>query len=334
MPFHMPIAAGILVPLLAATPLPVAHLSTGTLPASQAPVPVEVATAESALPPSTPEIIDLSVDGHRRMTVPVRIGGTGPFEFLIDTGAERTILSRAVAARLGLAATNTATLVGVAGSQVVDIVEVEEMNLGRRSFYGLVAPVLEGHFIGADGIVGLDSLQDQRVLLDFAANRMTVEDADAPGRNKGYDIVVRARSRSGQLIMADARVDGVPTQVIIDTGANTSIGNLALQRALARRRAHSRTELISVTGQTVAADMGLASTMELGGMKLANTMLAFTDAPAFHKLKMARKPAMLLGMDQLRLFRRVAIDFSAKRILFDLPAAGPKPPPIRNVAAL
>lgn len=299
MPFHPLIAAAALLPMIAAFPVSVAQ-STG---------PATAAT----------EVIVGARDRYDRMTVPVRIGPHGPYRFLIDTGAERTVLARNVVEQMGLAPSSTATLVGVAGSQQVDLVEVDEISLGRRTFYTLSAPVLEGINIGADGIVGLDSLQDQRVLIDFANNRMAIDDAAALGGNRGYDIVVTARRRSGQLIMANALVDGVRTDVVIDTGADSTIGNPALQRALARRHKTDKTQLISVTGQQITGDIGLARTVEIGGVRMQNTTIVFADAPAFDKLALSRKPAMLLGMAQLRLFRRVAIDFGSKRILFDLP---------------
>jgi hypothetical protein len=34
---------------------------------------------------------------------------------------------------------------------------------------------------------------------------------------------------------------------------------------------------------------------------------------------MDKKPALILGINALRLFRRVAIDFSKQEVLFDLP---------------
>ena len=37
-----------------------------------------------------------------RMTAPVRINGQGPFPFVVDTGANRTVISAELAARLGL----------------------------------------------------------------------------------------------------------------------------------------------------------------------------------------------------------------------------------------
>ena len=87
------------------------------------------------------DIVALRQDRHDRMTVPVRIGDHGPFQFMIDTGAQNTVLSIALAARLGLTPTAKATLVGVAGREVVDTVEVEQIDLGKRSYYGLLAPL-------------------------------------------------------------------------------------------------------------------------------------------------------------------------------------------------
>lgn len=75
--------------------------------------------------------------------------------------------------------------------------------------------------------------------------------------------------------------------------------------------------LTSVTGQQALADVGMGRRLELGGMDFLNVKLAYADSPAFAALGLERRPALLLGMEQLRLFDRVAIDFAARRILFD-----------------
>lgn len=271
------------------------------------------------------DVVKADIDRHDRMTVPVRIGKAGPFDFLVDTGAERTVLARDIATRLQLPMSGRGLLIGIAGTQGVDLVEIEEINLGRRSFYGLTAPLLEGYNIGADGIIGLDSLQDQRVLLDFAKKRMAIGDAVQLGGSRGFEIVVQARRRSGQLIMTNALIDGVRTDIVIDTGSDTSIGNRALQKALARRRKGETTQLQSVTGQVITADIAMARTVKLGTMTMSNSMLVFADTPAFEKLELVKRPALFMGMNQLKLFHRVAIDFATKRILFDLPSSAEIP---------
>lgn len=280
-----------------------------------------IATMQEAAPAAAAmDVIDIPRDRRDRPTVPVLLNTKGPYRFLIDTGSERTVLARSLVQTLGLAATGQRTLMGVAGSLRVDIVPIDTIALGRHEFYGIDAPVLDGFDIGAEGIVGLDSLQGQRVLIDFVKNRMAVGDAKALGGNSGFEIVVHARRRSGQLIMTNALVDGIRTDVVIDTGAETTIGNRALQEALRRRhREAHETEIISVTGQTITAQLDMARKITLDGVSLGNTVIAYADAPPFAKLGLDKKPALFLGMTQLRLFRRIAIDFASRSVLFDLP---------------
>ena len=293
--------------LIASAPL--ALLGALPLPAGQ----------DAATRASTTDIIKAVRDSSDRLTVPVRIGKDGPYDFLIDTGAERTVLARGLAERLGLVPNGRATLVGVAGSLAVDLVNVAEVRLGSRSYYDLSAPLLEGSHIGADGIIGLDGLRNRRVLIDFKRNLIAVDDAKQLGGNRGFEIIVRARLRGDQLIMTNALVDGIKTDVVIDTGSQSTVGNRALQRAMARRREPEKTSLTSVTGQSIVADLVFARRVTIGNLDFTGLALVFADAPPFERLNLSEKPAILLGMGQLRAFQRVAIDFQERKILFDLP---------------
>ncbi len=278
---------------------------------------------------SAVDVIGLNRDIDGRMTVPVRISAKGPFDFLIDTGSQNTVLSRSLAERLSLTPTKRATLVGIAGTTKVDAIELDQIDLGRRSFYGLFTPLLEGSNIGADGILGLDSLQGQRVVIDFGRKLMSIGDAKSQGGNSGYEIVVTAKRRSGQLIMTDARIDGVWADVVIDTGAETTIGNRALQRALEKRhRKIDQVMLGSVTGQQILADIGTGGMLNFDDLNINNVMIAFADSPAFAALNLDKKPALFLGMRELKVFKRVAIDFSTRKILFDLPGG------VRNIEGM
>jgi predicted aspartyl protease len=265
------------------------------------------------------DVVAGRADAADRMTVPVQIGSSGPYRFLIDTGSQRTVLSTELAAQLSLAPIERRRIVSVAGTLMADTAVLDELGLGRRSFYGLSVLLFQAHDIGADGIVGIDGLQSQRVLLDFAHDRMAIGDAKTLGGNTGYEIVVTARRRSGQLIMTRARIDGVQTDVVIDTGSDTSIGNRALQRALGQRGNLGQAKLSSVTGQQIVADMGFAKRLQVDQVAIQNLVIAYSAAPAFDALNLNSRPALLLGMRELRLFKRVAIDFSTRKVMFDLP---------------
>ena len=228
------------------------------------------------------------------------------------------MVSTAVAGNLGLTLGPRVRIVGMAGRDQVDTAQLDSLDIGRQSFYGLTVPLLEDRHIGADGIIGTDSLQHQRVLLDFAKNTITIGERQELGGNRGYDIVVRARRRSGRLIMTNADIDGIRVNVVVDTGSSITVGNRALQRAL-RDQQMGEATLSSVTGHTISANMGLANRLNIGRLNVDNVLIAFADAPAFKELKLDKRPAIFLGMREIRGFKRVAIDFDSRQILFDLP---------------
>lgn len=266
------------------------------------------------------DIVGMQKDRDGRMTVPVRVHEQGPFDFLVDTGSQNTVLSTELANRLGIQNRSRATLVGIAGRERVDAVSVEQLDIGRRSFYSLYAPLLTTTNIGADGILGVDSLQGQRVLIDFGKKLMAIGDAKTLGGNRGYEIVVTARRKSGQLIVTNARIDGILTDVVIDTGAQGTIGNRALQSAIAKRKGQvNQTMLRSVTGQEIVADLSTSRTLSIGAANINNVQIAYADTPAFGALGLGNRPAVLLGMRELQVFRRIAIDFATRKIMFDLP---------------
>ena len=184
----------------------------------------------------------------------------------------------------------------------------------------MTAPLVEsGNIGGADGILGLDGLQGQRVLLDFVKQRMLVADADELGGNRGYEIIVRAQRSLGQLIIADALVNDVKTAVIIDTGAQASVGNMALLERLRRSRAFGENTMTDINGQDLTGQVRICESLSIGEMNLTDIPILFVDTPPFDALGFADRPALILGMNELKLFRRVAIDFNKRQVLFDLP---------------
>lgn len=271
------------------------------------------------------DVVSIKEDNYNRMTVPVRLGEKGSYHFLIDTGSQNTVLSAALAGRLALERRSKVKLIGVAGVQEVDTVTLDELGLGRRSYYSLLAPLLAREDIGADGILGLDSLQGQRVQIDFRKGLMAVDDARALGGNRGYEIIVTARRKSGQLIMANALIDGVKVDVVVDTGAEYSIGNRALQKRLARFHRSGTIALKSVTGQVIMAELGLAKDLLIDKMNFGNVVIAYANSPAFKALDLEARPALFLGMRDMRALDRLAVDFSTRRIYFDVPIEAYRP---------
>jgi predicted aspartyl protease len=281
---------------------------------------IKPADTANPIDPAQADQIVLTKEQYERVTVPVTIKGQGPFRFMVDTGAQATVVSSQLADQLGLDDRSSAVLVGIASKAAVETAMIPEFELGSRSFYIRTAPIVpQENLGGADGILGLDSLQGQRVLIDFHKQRIYVADAKELGGNSGYEIVVKARRRLGQLIITGARLNGVDTNVIIDTGSQGSIGNLALLERLRRTHSLGDNTMTDVNGKTLTAAVRVGRKLEIDNMQMNNIPIMFADAPPFEALNLVKDPALILGINELKMFRRVAIDFSNQRVLFDLP---------------
>ena len=300
--------------------LPLATLLAAAPAAADSPALAETpaAVASTGLVDPAAEVLALEQERNRRLTLPVIVDGAGPYAFMIDTGSQATAITHEIRAALALPSAGTATLVGMASRREVDLVDIGRIEFGANSFTNFAAPVLERNNVGADGIIGLDALQDFRVLIDFRNQTIAVEDASERDRSGGFEIVVRARTKLGQLLITDALVEGVRATVIIDTGAQASLANTALRDRVRAKRAQ---EVLTtdVNGVDLLGELAIVSTLTIEGLALTDVPLTFADTPAFAALGLADKPALSLGMQHLALFDRVAIDFARQRILFDVP---------------
>jgi predicted aspartyl protease len=275
---------------------------------------------DGVLPPLAGSEVSVpaSADRMARMTVGVYVNDRGPYQFVVDTGANRTVLSSALAMRLGLPMGSPIRLHDIAGVSGAETALVGSLRVGTRRIDNIVAPLLSATDMGADGILGIDGLADQHVVMDFLGDRMTITPIrKVPGDSE--TIVVRARSRFGQLILADARIGSERVFVIIDSGAEYSVGNSVLRARLLRgKRANSAipVELVGVSGRTTMADLVVTPEMKIGGIVLRNVPIAFSDVHPFKQFGLSNKPAMLMGMDLLRSFARVSLDFEQKKVRF------------------
>ena len=130
------------------------------------------------------------------------------------------------------------------------------------------------------------------------------------------------RGRFGQLIMREMRVSGEPAAAFVDSGAQYSIGNHALRRAITLNRSGglSRTRstpVFGVTGQSLQAELAQVSDLRLGPHRLGPTTLLFADLHCFEALELSDRPTLLIGADLLGRFRRVTLDFSRNTVMFD-----------------
>lgn len=313
-----------LLALLLAAAQPSAAAPDSAVPdaARLAAAPTAVPTIPPATLDDTLEIVgeDLPADLQKRMYIDARINGSGPYRFLVDSGADRSVVGTRLAVRLGLPTARVAKLQSMAGLSDVTTVRLESLTLGRSTVDNLVVPALPERFIGAHGLIGIDALAEQRLKMDFDTRTVTIEDKRIPLTAEPGEIVVTARRRKGQLILTQCSVGGTQVYAVIDTGTDITVANLALARAVLGRvpPLQKTVTLVSVTGQSFEARLATLPTMRLGGLFLENVTVAFVDAAPFALFGIKDRPALLLGTDVLKSFKRMSLDFRNRRVRFTL----------------
>ena len=263
--------------------------------------------------------VSTRLDRIGRIVAPVYINGKGPFLFMLDTGANRTVLSDVAVQRLGLTMEDgTISVQGVNGRGLAPTVTIERLNAGELKFANVELPVLAGPVLDRiDGILGMDGLVDKKVTADFVRDRITI--VESRGRRAPFNrIVVHGTLISGQLMMIEGRVGRVPVKAIIDTGGAHTLGNPALQRALAAQRNRGditlTTSVVDANDRLKYGEISASPTISLGDATIRNTVITYGDFDIFRVWGLAEEPALLIGMDVLGTLAEFAIDYRRREL--------------------
>ena len=286
------------------------------------------------VPPLPPAIIDpaLDVGGQdvdakkieTRLSVFVHVNGRGPYRFIVDSGADTSVVGLRIAHDLELPLGTPAILNGMTSRDIVDRVKVASLTVGPTTFRDLELPALREGDLGGDGMIGIDALVQQRLMMDFEQKMIRVEDASVPVRALPGDIVVTGRRQRGQLILTHVKAAGLPLDAIVDTGTQITIGNIALRDKLIRGNKDKflTIPVIGVTGVKVDMQFARIAELQIGSITIQDVPMAFADVPPFKLFGIDKQPALLLGTDLLESFRRVSLDFKSRKARFQLRKCG------------
>jgi hypothetical protein len=104
---------------------------------------------------------------------------------------------------------------------------------------------------------------------------------------------------------------------LIDTGAQVSVGNLALREALARRRGQRDQYddvVIGITEDIQTATLVRIPSITAGQMIVRNAPVRFADLHIFDHWKLTSQPALLIGMDVLGTLDTLVIDYARSEL--------------------
>jgi hypothetical protein len=223
-----------------------------------------------------------------------------------------------VALALGLSTTDSPPVLlrGVTGEATVPTIRVDTLSVGDIAVDSALLPIVPDALGGAQGVLGSEGLKNKRIFIDFHHDKIVITYSRDERSPRGF-YTVPFRLVHGQLIVIDAMVGSVRTHAIIDTGGQTTIGNLALRAALNERSFSYHGKPDRIVGATLAEQSGeLIGTpaIAMGPIQMRDAGVTFADIYIFKYWKMVNEPALMIGMDALGTLDTLIIDYRRKEL--------------------
>jgi predicted aspartyl protease len=252
-------------------------------------------------------------DTAGRAVALIDINGQGPFRFILDTGANRSVLSQGLATRLGLSHSGIGLVHSVDGSELAMMVNVESLSFGALRLSGGETPVLDGPMLdGEHGLLGVDGMAGRLLHVDFIRKCVEIYEDGAPVSMKGW-LSVPARMRFGSLLMVQGEIMGVPVNVLLDTGSDISLANERFRDALlnvgARSVEYKNGHAFTFGRPIVLARRVWTPRLFLGRTVVESVNAYIGDFHIFDLWGLQDEPTLLIGMDVLARAREMAIDY-------------------------
>jgi Aspartyl protease len=269
--------------------------------------------------------VPLRVTNSHQMIVAIAVNHSGPYNFLLDTGTQITMVDPSLAAELRLNTQGSAVVAGVGFHAAASFAQLDLLEAGSHVvanqkvlvFDFQNPPAIDFHY---RGVLGEDSLSQFDMLIDNDHNLLCLDKSSAMATDvKGAHIalVAPAQTANGMpllksLIIAASLSDGTrPIRLKLDSGTNVSF--------------------LFNTAQYLPLDLLRRTSLHGGGldgaqhqyatMPLQDLQIGSLDIPrvAFFTIAGARKDSSLTGDGLLAtgLFRRVFISHTQHFAVFE-----------------
>lgn len=285
------------------------------------PPPIE----EAATPPAPTEgaTVQTLRDRRGRVVAPVHVNGQGPYRFIVDTGANRSVISPDLAARLGLQATTTGDVHSIEGVQPAPIAEFATLTHGDVQLSAAPMPILGGSVLAGEyGLLGVDGMQGRRLRMELRRRCIEIIPSQRAPRLRGF-VTIQGELRFGHLVVVPGRVRDIDVNVLIDTGADSSLGNVALREALGPVRVRENDPNIGrafTAGRPIVLERAVViPRVTMGDVGISNVAAYIGDFHIFSLWGFQNEPTLLIGMDVIGQAEALAIDYERATVSFRLP---------------
>tara|TARA_R110000868_G_scaffold76499_4_gene219915 strand:+ start:1035 stop:1958 length:924 start_codon:yes stop_codon:yes gene_type:complete len=260
--------------------------------------------------------------GH--LTLPVQIDNTGPYTFLLDTGASNTAIAQPVAEALGFHSAwedvdDVQSLTTLFSAERFTLHDLRIAGIEPMELNSVVIPVADDEPRPVAGLLGADAMTSPHYRIDFAAGELTL-DAPLPEHADG-----RVHARNLLIGWADLARGTRGVRVMLDSGSARTLVNERLRSRVLNRSGGVVYHVGGVEGRRLAEDDVEAHTVVLrelaiGGLCLNSVIGLQADLDIFQALDWGNMPAMVIGMDVLE---HAIVTIDRDTGTFELSAADP-----------
>jgi hypothetical protein len=244
--------------------------------------------------------------------IPVRLNGSRPLSFVLDTGSTRSVVDRTLAAALGLKASGAGSLQG-AGAGRIPIAFIHDVSIalpglesaGYEFSTADLRPLAASLGVKVDGILGYEVFSRFVVTVDYQRKRLTFTPPGAfraPGGDaQALPIELRDKWAFVKAVLVLPGPVAVADSFLIDSGSSDAVDHPIVMNLQSRVAGTSGVGL----GAPVAGATAQATALRLGRYTVGNPMVSCCGA--------TDATSRLIGNEVLRRFT-VTFDYPSARI--------------------
>jgi predicted aspartyl protease len=253
--------------------------------------------------------------------LPVHVNNSGPFDFILDTGAGTSLLASELARQLEVKVIGSKEGQSAGGKVSVSLAKVDSLAVGKAMLDDVDVGIVDlgqiAKTIGAriDGDLGHNFLKYFRITIDYRDCEIRFDDpkrVEVFGRPAQTEIAIRLAHPAKPLILVDVHANGRgPFQFAIDTGTSTTAITPELAKEL--NVATSAIPPVTSRGAPVNVTAGAFHSFQVGGAKIDNLAVIVADFFSMLSQAVGAKLDGIVGYNFLRDYK-VVIDYPNERL--------------------
>jgi predicted aspartyl protease len=251
-------------------------------------------------------------DGH--LVVPTYVNGAGPYPFVLDSGADTSIVYQWFADKAGLkAAGESVAMAGMTGKVSLKPYRIVSLKMDGHEIQNVVAYALPNRHDGARiaGILGNDFMDHTVTVMDFPCGRVKVQTGLSDLKHLvGNAAPIHARRPADDTLLSfPVYLNGVRGIGVLDTGNRlTKINHRFAKQAgldLSSGQFHDAEAIYGISAKRgLVPKQGPIGDITIGKKQMTGVQGEVIDIATF-AMDFGKQPVMQIGSDMVGRFRLV-----------------------------